>query len=110
MGPLASVIVPTLNGAHLLTECLSSLLAQSYPNVEIIVADGASTDGTLVLLESRFPRVRPLRMRRNLGFAGNVNAGLRAARGEVLCLFNNDAEAHPDWVAASVDALQARPA
>jgi GT2 family glycosyltransferase len=50
--------------------------------------------------------VRLLRLRRNGGFSGNVNAGLRAARGDVLCLLNNDAQAEPDWVAACVDTLE----
>ncbi len=110
VAPLASVIVPTLNGAHLLRECLDSLMGQSYPNLEVIVADGASTDGTQALLESAYPSVRLLRLRRNAGFSGNVNAGLRAARGDVLCLLNNDAQAESDWVAICVEALARRPA
>jgi GT2 family glycosyltransferase len=110
VAPLASVIVPTLNGAHLLPECLDSLMRQSYANVEIIVADGASTDGTPSLLASAYPSARLLRLRRNAGFSGNVNAGFRAARGEVLCLLNNDAQAEPDWVAICVDTLSTRPA
>ena len=44
-------------------------------------------------------------MPRNRGFSGNVNAGLRAARGEVLCLLNNDARADAEWVEACVRAL-----
>jgi GT2 family glycosyltransferase len=102
---LASVIVPSLNGAHLLPACLDSLVQQSYAHVEVIVADGASTDATPELLALRYPSVRLLRLQRNLGFAGNVNAGLRAARGEVLCLLNNDARADADWVAACVETL-----
>ena len=107
MASLASVIVPTLNGAHLLPECLDSLLAQRYPALEVIVADGASTDGTAELLARAYPSVRLLALRRNLGFAGNVNAGIRTARGDVLCLLNNDAQADPDWVATAVEALHA---
>jgi len=109
VAPLASVIVPTLNGAHLLPDCLDSLLRQTYPTLEVIVADGASTDGTASLLTRAYPGVRLLRLRRNAGFSGNVNAGLRAARGEVVCLLNNDAQAEPDWIAICVDTLLARP-
>ena len=109
VAPLASVIVPTLNGAHLLPDCLDSLLRQSYATVEVIVADGASSDDTPGLLARAYPSVRLLRLRRNAGFAGNVNAGLRAARGEVLCLLNNDARAEPDWVAMCVEALLVNP-
>jgi GT2 family glycosyltransferase len=109
VAPLASVIVPTLNGAHLLSDCLDSLVGQSHPNLEVIVADGASTDGTVALLASKYPSVRLLRLRRNAGFTGNVNAGLRAARGEVLCLLNNDAQADVDWVSVCVETLLDQP-
>jgi GT2 family glycosyltransferase len=109
VAPLASVIVPTLNGAHLLPECLDSLMQQSYVNLEIIVADGASTDATPSLLATAYPTARLLRLRRNAGFSGNVNAGLRAARGEVLCLLNNDALAEPDWVAVCEETLLRTP-
>jgi GT2 family glycosyltransferase len=93
----------------LLPACLGSLLQQSYRELEIIVADGASSDSTSELLARRFPSVRELRLRSNAGFAGNVNAGLRIARGEVLLLLNNDAQADIDWVAQSVRALQLHP-
>lgn len=110
VAPVASIVVPTLNGAHLLPDCLDSLVAQSYPHLEIIVADGASTDSTQQLIATRYPTVRLLRLRRNAGFAGNVNAGLRAARGDVLCLLNNDARADRDWVTVCVETLRQYPA
>jgi GT2 family glycosyltransferase len=109
VAPLASVIVPTLNGAHLLPTCLDSLEQQSYAPLEVIVADGASTDATAELLAQRYPGVRRLALQKNAGFTGNVNAGLRAARGEILLLLNNDAEAEPEWVAACVETLLATP-
>ena len=109
VAPLASVIVPSLNGAHLLPTCLDSLARQTYARVEVIVADGASTDATADLLARRYPSVRLLALQRNGGFAGNVNAGLRAARGEILLLLNNDAEAEPDWVGMCVETLVQHP-
>lgn len=109
VAPVASVVVPTLNGAHLLPNCLDSLVAQTFRDLEVIVADGASTDSTSQLVASRYPSVRLLRLRRNCGFSGNVNAGLRAARGDVLCLLNNDAIADSDWVATCVETLTQHP-
>lgn len=106
MAQLVSVIVPTFNGAHLLEPCLRSLEAQSYSSVEVILADGASRDGTAELVQARFPSVRLLPLPRNGGFTGNVNAGIRASRGDIICLLNNDAQADPDWVSASVEAMQ----
>jgi GT2 family glycosyltransferase len=104
--PLVSVVVPTFNGAHLLPACLDSLQRQTYRRVEVVVADGASVDGTRALVEQRYPSVRLLGLRRNTGFTGNVNAGLRAARGDVLCLLNNDAQAEPEWIEAGLEALE----
>lgn len=109
MAQLASVIVPSYNGAHLLPTCLDSLAHQSYPNVEVIVADGASSDDTSELLRTRYGAVRLVRLDRNRGFTGNVNAGLRAARGEVLLLLNNDAQADHDWVRSCVETLVSHP-
>jgi GT2 family glycosyltransferase len=106
---LASIVVPSLNGAHLLPECLESLRRQSYAPLEVIVADGASSDSTRELLAECYAEVRLLRLRRNRGFSGNVNAGIRAARGDFVLLLNNDARAEPDWAAECVRALRVEP-
>jgi GT2 family glycosyltransferase len=107
--PLVSVVIPNWNGRHLLGECLGSLRSQTYPHLEVIVADGASTDGSDLLITEEYPEVSLLRLPENRGFAGNVNAGLRAARGQVLALLNNDAEAEPAWLAELVAGLTAAP-
>jgi GT2 family glycosyltransferase len=108
-GELASVIVPNWNGAHLIGGCLDSLRAQTHRAIEVLVADGASRDGSADLIAERYPEVRLLRLDRNYGFTGNVNAGLRAARGDVLALLNNDAKAEPAWLAELVSVLDAEP-
>jgi GT2 family glycosyltransferase len=107
--PLASVVIPNWNGGDLIVACLESLRAQTYPRLEVIVADGASRDDSPRLVAERFPEVRLLRLDANYGFTGNVNAGLRAAGGEVLALLNNDAEAEPTWLAELVAAVLAEP-
>lgn len=106
---MASVVIPTWNGAHLLEPCLRSLAEQTYPALEVIVADGASRDESHAVTRRALPDARFLRLSRNRGFAGNVNAGLRAARGDVLLLLNNDARAARCWVETCVDALQGQP-
>jgi GT2 family glycosyltransferase len=107
--PTVSVIIPTWNGARLLPDCLESLRRQTYPPLEVIVADGASTDDSAAVVRERFPGVRWLALPENRGFTGNVNAGLRAARGEILALLNNDAEADPAWLAELVRGFEADP-
>jgi len=104
-----SLVIPTYNGAHLLTTCLEAVARQTRQADETIVVDDGSTDGTAALLVERFPWVRRLGLERNLGFVGAVNAGIAASSGEIVALLNNDTEPEPDWLAALVAPLEADP-
>lgn len=103
-----SVIIPNWNGAAHLPTCLDALRAQTFRDFEVIVADNASTDASLDVL-GRYPEVRLLRLERNFGFAGACNAGIRAARGEIVALLNNDTEADPHWLAEVLAAFERHP-
>lgn len=107
--PLVSVIVVNWNGAAYLGACLDSVLAQTYPDLEIIVVDNGSTDASLALLRTYGSRLRVIENPTNLGFAGGNNVGLRAAKGAYVALLNSDAVADRDWVAALVRAAEADP-
>ncbi|RLC66699.1 MAG: glycosyltransferase family 2 protein, partial [Chloroflexi bacterium] len=107
--PLVSVIVPNWNGAHHLPTCLGSLRRQTYPYFEVIVVDNGSTDDSRDLLARDFPEVRVVALATNRGYAGGVNAGFRVARGEILAVLNNDAEADPAWLTEMVAALHRHP-
>jgi GT2 family glycosyltransferase len=96
--PLISVVIPNWNGAEHLVTCLNSLRRQTYPRVEVIVADNDSHDGSLALLESQYPEVKVVGLDENRGYAGGVNAGIAAAEGEILAILNNDTEADPRWL------------
>lgn len=90
---LVTVAVPTFNRAAYLHESLESIRGQTYPHLEILVGDNASTDGTAGLLSelaAADPRLRVIRHDRNLGMVGNFNALLRAARGEYFMLVSDD--------------------
>jgi GT2 family glycosyltransferase len=102
----ASVIIPTWNGIPFLEGCLNAVFAQEGADLEVIVVDNASDDGSADFVAARFPKVRLIRNERNLGFAGACNAGLRAARGDVLVLLNQDTRVYPGWLGALVNALQ----
>jgi GT2 family glycosyltransferase len=86
--PLVSVIVLNYNGAHLLAECLGSLLKQDWPNIEIIVADNASHDSSREVAESCGARFHA--MDGNYGFSYTNDHAAAAARGEFLFFVNND--------------------
>lgn len=105
-----SVIVPTINGLHLLRECLPRLEAQTFHDFEtIVVDDGGSTDGTIEFVKSAHPRIRLVELKRNQGFAGACNAGLQAARGEYVAILGNDNRPEPTWLEELVKALETHP-
>jgi GT2 family glycosyltransferase len=104
-----SVVIVTWNGLRYLPECLDALAPQLPPGAEIVLVDNGSTDGTLEWLRTTRPAIRLIALPHNLGFAGGVNAGLRAATGDLLLLLNNDAFVEPGFVAALTGALAARP-
>ena len=99
--PLVSVVIVNWNGREWLGGCLRSLRDQSLRDRETIVVDNGSTDGSLEDLDAAAARseLRLIRNRRNLGFCAANNQGIAAARGRFVALLNNDAEAHPEWLA-----------
>jgi len=109
MSPLVSVIIPNWNGAAHLPACLIALRAQTLRDFEVIVVDNASTDGSVERLGRDYPEAQVIRLDRNYGFTGACNTGLRAARGEILTLLNNDTGAAPDWLAEVVAAFERHP-
>ncbi len=91
-----SVIIPNWNGLRFLPTCLNALRKQTYRDFEIIVVDDASTDDSRALIKNDFPDVHVIALGKNRGFAHAVNTGIRAARGDVIVLLNNDTEADPN--------------
>ncbi len=109
MTPLVSVVIVNWNGKHLLGECLDSLAAQQARDVEIIVVDNGSQDGSAEYVQERYPRVNLVRLPENLGFAGGNNAGIRIANGRYIALLNNDTKADPAWLSSLLDAAGSSP-
>ncbi len=85
-----TVVIPNWNGRKWLGECLSALKLQSYPNFETIVVDDASTDGSTDFIGKLDLRIKVIRLYAHKGFAGAVNAGIKASSGEYILLLNND--------------------
>lgn len=107
---LVSVVVVNHDRCALLAACLRSILDQSYAPIEVIVVDNASRDGSRRMVEAlEDVRVRLVSLPENRGFSGGCNAGIAAARGELIALLNNDAEADPDWLKCMVRELAAQP-
>jgi GT2 family glycosyltransferase len=106
---LVSVIVVNWNRCALLRACLNSLLSQSHPPEEIIVVDNGSSDDSVKMLQSEFPCVAVIRNFENRGFCAANNQGIGIAKGELIALLNNDAEAGNTWVAELARVFEGKP-
>ena len=107
--PLLSVIIPHYNGIRFLSTCFNALERQSYPQLEIILVDNGSVDGSVELTRRSYPDVIIVELSQNLGLTGAVNRGIDVATGDIIVALNNDTEVSPGWAQALVDRLQAYP-
>jgi GT2 family glycosyltransferase len=101
---LVSAIICNYNGARHLDDCLSSLKAQSYPRLEIVVSDNGSTDGSEQICAKYGVRFAPSGA--NNGLAWAYNAGVRRSRGEYAFVANNDMWFAPDCVERLVESMR----
>jgi GT2 family glycosyltransferase len=103
------VVIPNYNGAAWLPGCLGGLNLQTFKDFEVLLVDNGSTDDSAGLASALRPDVRLIAFQENHGFAGAVNAGIRAARGEYVALLNTDTIVRPSWLGALVQALDSSP-
>lgn len=110
--PTVLAIVLNFNGRELALATVASLLGSDYPNLEVLVVDNGSTDGSDEAIAARFPRVARLRTERNLGISGGLNLGIREGLEhgfDFLMLCNNDIEVAPEMVSELVAAAESEP-
>ncbi len=96
--PKVSIVILNFNTKELLDTLLPFVMKTTYDNVEIVVADNASTDGSLELVKEHFPEVRRIRMESNLGYAGGYNEALKQLDTDFWVLLNSDIEVEPNWL------------
>jgi hypothetical protein len=107
--PTVTVVIPTYDNAKLLRECLDAVRALTYPReqLEAIVVDNASEDGTADLLKKHYPNITHIRLERNTGFAPACNLGAARGSGEYVAFLNDDALPEPGWIEALLSGLRA---
>ena len=88
--PSISIVVAVFNGAHTLQRCIDSVITQDYPDKEIIIMDGGSTDGTVDILRSNSRRIAYWESRRDRGIYHAWNKGLQQAHGEWIIFLGAD--------------------
>lgn len=110
--PLVSVGLPTYNRAATLKRAIESVLAQDYPNFELIISDNASTDETQIICEDfcrREVRIRYLRQSSNIGLTANFQSVLKGAQGEFFMWLADDDWIDPDYVSQCLSHLVESP-
>jgi glycosyltransferase involved in cell wall biosynthesis len=103
--PRISVITPSLNQASYLERTVTSVLSQGYPNLEYIVIDGGSTDGSADVLERYDGRLAYWVSEPDEGQADAINKGIEAATGDIVSYINSDDFYRPGALAAAADAM-----
>jgi glycosyltransferase involved in cell wall biosynthesis len=101
--PKISVVVPSFNKVSYIERTLNSIISQKYPNLEVIIQDGLSTDGTLEIIKkfaAKYPILIRFESKKDGGQLNAVNMGFRKARGEVVTYINADDEYCPGAFAA----------
>lgn len=106
--PLVSVIIPTYNYARFVGEAVESALAQTYPNLEIIVVDDGSIDDTRAILMQYASRIRYV-FQKNQGLSASRNNGIAIANGELIALLDSDDYWHPRKLELQVKYLTLNP-
>jgi GT2 family glycosyltransferase len=104
-----TILIINWNGKKWLEAFLPSVLASTHPAFEVLVADNASTDGSLEYLAEAFPSVRVLSFSENYGFAGGNNRALAFIDSPYVALLNNDAEVSPGWLEPLVAMMEQDP-
>ncbi len=104
--PSVAVVILNWNGLHYLQQFLPSVVATTYANLKIIIADNASTDASVSFLQQHFPAVEIIQLTENFGFAKGYNEALKRVAADYYVLLNSDVEVTPGWLEPMIDLLQ----
>lgn len=106
---MVSIIIVNYNGKTHLEKCLQSLMEIKYAQYEVIIVDNNSTDGSVELVQTEYPKVKIIKLDKNYGFAEPNNIGAKNAEGEFLLFLNNDTVVTPNFVTELVNIMNQDP-
>lgn len=107
--PKVAVVVLNWNGKKFLEQFLPSVLCSTYPNLEIIVADNASSDNSVSFVKQIFPTVTIVVNQDNYGFARGYNEALKHVDADYYVLLNSDVEVEHNWIEPVIEAMEHDP-
>ena len=106
MAPLVSIVILNWNGQKYLEQFLPFVMASTYSNFRVVVADNASTDDSVPFLRSYYPIIKILELKKNYGFARGYNEALKDVEGDYYVLLNSDVEVLPSWIEPIVEMME----
>ena len=106
MQPKISIITITFNSENTVEETIKSVIAQEYPNLEYIIIDGASTDGTLEVVNRYRDKIAKIVSEPDKGISDAFNKGIKHATGEIVGIINSDDILLPGALQAVADAYE----
>ena len=104
--PSVAIVILNWNGKEFLSKFLPSVLASTYAGKRVIVADNASTDGSVDFLRQHFPAVEIIINSRNEGFAKGYNTALQKIQSDYYVLLNSDVEVTPGWIEPVIELME----
>lgn len=107
--PSVAVVILNWNGKAFLEKFLPSVCRSTYGNLQLVLADNASTDDSVAFVEAHYPSVRIIRNPSNDGFAGGYNEALAHVEADIYVLLNQDVEVEPGWIEPVVVLMESDP-
>lgn len=104
--PSVAIVILNYNGRDFLKKFLPSVIASTYTNKKIIVADNASSDNSVELLQREFASVELILLDKNYGFAEGYNKALQQVHSEYYVLLNSDVEVTPAWIEPVIELME----
>ena len=107
--PSVAVVILNWNGRKFLEQFLPSVLASTYPSLQVIVADNGSADDSPEWVSRHYPSVVQLRSPVNEGFAKGYNTALKQVQADYYVLLNSDVQVSPGWIEPVIRLMEGQP-
>lgn len=107
--PKVAIVILNWNGIDHLKQFLPSVMATQWPNLEVVVGDNGSTDGSVTFINSYYPTITTIINDANYGFTGGYNKVLAQVDADYYILLNSDVEVHPNWITPVIELMESDP-